>query len=96
MGIELIVIAVIFAILVVIAIKPFRDMGIWFFKDILVPACSWFMNYVFLYIVKVFKYVLNSHFDIAKNMFYPRAVIFFNLDDQRKDRDKAMNRKTGK
>ena len=91
--IELIIISLVAIFLFIIIIKPLREIAIWFFKDIFLPSIFWFFNYVILFIVKQFKEVLLSHAHLLKNLFASRAVIFPTLDDQRKDRDKSMNRK---
>lgn len=95
LNVELVFIVTIILILVVVIIKPLRDMMIWFVKDIVIPAIGWFFNYCALYVLKIFKNVIVSHFDIIKNMLYSRSVIFLTLDNQRAERDKAMNRKKG-
>ena len=92
--IELIIISVIAILFVVVIIKPFRELMIWFIKDMVIPAVLWFFNYVVLFLIKQLKEVVVSHQDIIKNLYSSRAVIFWNLDDQRNDRDKAMNRKS--
>lgn len=92
--IELIIISVIAILFVVVIIKPLRELMIWFIKDMVIPAVLWFFNYVVLFLIKQLKEVVVSHQDIIKNLYSSRAVIFWNLDDQRKDRDKAMNRKS--
>ena len=92
--IELIIISVIAILFVVVIIKPLRELMIWFIKDMVIPAVLWFFNYVVLFLIKQLKEVVVSHQDIIKNLYSSRAVIFWNLDDQRNDRDKAMNRKT--
>lgn len=92
--IELIIISLVAILLVILIIKPLREMLIWFIKDMLIPAVLWFFNYVVLFLIKQLKEVVVSHQDIFKNLYSSRAVIFWNLDDQRKDRDKAMNRKS--
>lgn len=91
--IELIIISLIAILFFIIIIKPFRELTIWFIKDMIIPAILWFFNYVVLFVIKQLKEVVVSHQDIIKNLYSSRAVIFWNLDDQRKDRDKAMNRK---
>ncbi len=91
--IELIIISVIAILFVVVIIKPLRELMIWFIKDMVIPAVLWFFNYVVLFLIKQLKEVVVSHQDIIKNLYSSRAVIFWNLDDQRNDRDKAMNRK---
>ena len=92
--IELIIISVIAILFVVVIIKPLRELMIWFIKDMVIPAVLWFFNYVVLFLIKQLKEVVVSHQDIIKNLYSSRAVIFWNLDDQRNDRDKAMNRKS--
>lgn len=92
--IELIIISVIAIFFVVVIIKPLRELMIWFIKDMVIPAVLWFFNYVVLFLIKQLKEVVVSHQDIIKNLYSSRAVIFWNLDDQRNDRDKAMNRKS--
>ena len=92
--IELIIISVIAILFVVVIIKPLRELMIWFIKDMVIPAILWFFNYVVLFLIKQLKEVVVSHQDIIKNLYSSRAVIFWNLDDQRNDRDKAMNRKS--
>ncbi|BBL22322.1 MULTISPECIES: hypothetical protein [Acinetobacter] len=92
--IELIIISSIAILFIIVIIKPLRDLTIWFIKDMIIPAILWFFNYVVLFFIKQLKEVVISHQDIFKNLYSSRAVIFWNLDDQRKDRDKAMNRKT--
>ncbi|EOZ8645327.1 hypothetical protein ACQWTT_001078 [Acinetobacter baumannii] len=92
--IELIIISLIAIFLIIVIIKPLRDLTLWFIKDMVIPALLWFFNYVVLFMIKQFKEVVISHKDILKNLYSSRAVIFPNLDDQRNDRDKAMNRKS--
>ena len=92
--IELIIISVIAILFFVVIIKPLRELMIWFIKDMVIPAVLWFFNYVVLFLIKQLKEVVVSHQDIIKNLYSSRAVIFWNLDDQRNDRDKAMNRKS--
>lgn len=92
--IELIIISMIAILFVVVIIKPLRELMIWFIKDMVIPAVLWFFNYVVLFLIKQLKEVVVSHQDIIKNLYSSRAVIFWNLDDQRNDRDKAMNRKS--
>ena len=92
--IELIIISVIAILFVVVIIKPLRELMIWFIKDMVIPAVLWFFNYGVLFLIKQLKEVVVSHQDIIKNLYSSRAVIFWNLDDQRNDRDKAMNRKS--
>ena len=92
--IELIIISVIAILFVVVIIKPLRELMIWFIKDMVIPAVLWFFNYVVLFLIKQLKEVVVRHQDIIKNLYSSRAVIFWNLDDQRNDRDKAMNRKS--
>lgn len=92
--IELIIISMIAILFVVVIIKPLRELMIWFIKDMVIPAILWFFNYVVLFLIKQLKEVVVSHQDIIKNLYSSRAVIFWNLDDQRNDRDKAMNRKS--
>lgn len=91
--IELIIISVVAIFFVIVIIKPLRELTIWFIKDMVIPAILWFFNYVVLFLIKQLKEVVVSHKDIIKNLYSSRAVIFWNLDDQRNDRDKAMNRK---
>lgn len=92
--IELIIISMVAILFVVLIIKPLRELLIWFIKDMIIPAILWFFNYIVLFFIKQLKEVVVAHKDIFKNLYSSRAVIFLNLDDQRKDRDKAMNRKT--
>lgn len=92
--IELIIISLIAIFLIIVIIKPLRDLTLWFIKDMVIPALLWFFNYVILFMIKQFKEVVISHKDILKNLYSSRAVIYPNLDDQRNDRDKAMNRKS--
>lgn len=91
--IELIIISLAAILFFILIIKPLRELAIWFIKDMIIPAILWFFNYVVLFMIKQLKEVVVSHQDIIKNLYSSRAVIFWNLDDQRKDRDKAMNRK---
>ncbi|WP_436658767.1 hypothetical protein [Acinetobacter sp. P1(2025)] len=95
-GIQLFLVALIAALLLILIIKPLRELFFWFIKDIVIPCGTWLMRYVLLFGLKAVKNILIGHLEIAKNMLYPRSIIFVNLDDQRKDRDKAMNRKKGK
>ncbi|MBF4454066.1 hypothetical protein IRT38_01365 (plasmid) [Acinetobacter sp. SK-43] len=92
--IELIIISLIAIFFIIVIIKPLRELTLWFVKDMVIPALLWFFNYVVLFMIKQFKEVVISHKDILKNLHSPRSVIFPNLDDQRNDRDKAMNRKS--
>lgn len=92
--IELIIISLIAIFFIIVIIKPLRELTLWFVKDMVIPALLWFFNYVVLFMIKQFKEVVISHKDILKNLYSSRAVIFPNLDDQRNDRDKAMNRKS--
>lgn len=91
---ELFVIALITVLLIILCIKPLREMFIWFITDIFIPACKFLINYVLLYGIKMFKDILVSHGHIIKNLFVSRAVIFPNNEDLLQERDKAMNRKT--
>ena len=94
-GLELIIVATIVILFFILAIKPLRELGIWFTTEIVIPAMKWFLNYCCLYMLKLTKDILLSHAHIIRNIIYPRSIIFVNLDDQRKARDKAMNRKKG-
>lgn len=93
MNFELVVISVVSIFLIIIVIKPFREILIWFITDIFVPACKFAFNYFMLYGLKVLKDIFMSHAHIIKNMFVSRAVIFPKNEDMRHERDKAMNRK---
>ena len=90
---ELFIIASILVLVFILLIKPLSEIMIWFITDIIIPCFRFILNYVLLYMVKVFKDILQNHFAILKNMTTSRAIIFPTLEDQRKDRDKAMNRK---
>lgn len=91
--IELIIISLTAILLIIVIIKPLRELTIWFIKDMIIPAMIWFFNYVILFSIKQLKEVVVSHQDIIRNLYVSRAVVFLDLDDQRKDRDKAMNSK---
>lgn len=94
MNFELFVIAFVSVIVIILVIKPFREMLIWFITDIIVPACKFLFNYFMLYGLKIIKDIFMSHAHLIKNLFVSRAVVFPKNEDLRKERDKAMNRKT--
>lgn len=73
--------------------KPCRDFAVWVIKDILIPSLVWFFQIGSLWAVWLFKNVVTSHIDFAKHLMTPRNIIFFNLDDQRAENDKSINRK---
>lgn len=91
--VDLIIITTCVLFVIIVLIKPLRDIAIWIITSFLVPALFWFFNYVILYLLKKFKDVMVSHKELFKNLYTSRAIIFLNLEDQRQDRDKKMNRK---
>ncbi|NNH79192.1 hypothetical protein HLH17_16365 [Acinetobacter sp. ANC 5380] len=92
--VQLIIISTCVVFFIIVCIKPLRDLAIWIINKLLIPAIFWLANYIILYSLKKFKDVLVSHKEILKNLYTSRAIIFLNLEDQRQDRDKKMNRKT--
>lgn len=92
-SLQLFIISAVVIIVVVLLIEPLRNILVWFIKDIFIPAVGWLFNFSLLYVAKMFKDVVASHWILIKNLYTTRAVIFPTLEDQRHDRDKAMNRK---
>jgi uncharacterized membrane protein YgcG len=73
--------------------KPCREFAVWVFKDIVMPSLVWFIKISSLWLVWIFRHVVVSHVSFLKHLSTPRSVIFFNLDDQRSENDKSINRK---
>ncbi len=94
MNFELFVIATVAVFVIILVIKPFREMLIWFITDIFVPALKFAFNYLLLYGLKVVKDIFLAHGQLLKNLVVSRAVVFPKNEDLRQERDKAMNRKT--
>lgn len=91
--VDLIIITTCVLFVIIVLIKPLRQIAIWIITALLVPALFWVFNYLILYLLKKFKDVIVSHKELFKNLYTSRAIIFLNLDDQRQERDKPINRK---
>lgn len=75
--------------------KPCRDFAIWVLKDLAMPALTWFLQIGSLWMVWLFRNIVVSHIDFTKHLMTPRTLVYYNLDDQREENDKSINRKLG-
>lgn len=91
--VAMIVISISVILFIFLLFKPCRDFAVWVIKDIMIPALTWFFQISSLWMVWLFKNIVTSHIDFTKHLMSPRNLIYFNLDDQREENDKSINRK---